>query len=284
MSENTARKEDKKPSRLDLVRSGNVASTSLRLPKRGRAVVELESIVPDPRNERKQFRGLDELAASIKRVGIVEPPTVVPVGENQYMLTTGERRWRAAKKAGLRQIPVIIGDPEEEKTRRVKSLISNVQREDLTAIELAQALEEMKADNADINTNRELATLVGKSEQWVGQMLKILSLPEPIREKIRNAERVVPYDSVVELARVQDEKKQAELLKQVLAGANVREVRESARASKPKGAGKPRARSTQKLRVTKGWVIVHCDKKTAGKEDYLEALQEAVKAVRQMEE
>jgi len=284
MSENSVRKDEGRVSRLDLVRKG-AGVGALKLPKRGRTLIDINAIVPDPRNERKTFRGIDELAASIKLVGIVESPTVVPVDGDRYMLTTGERRWRAAKKAGLKQIQVIIGDPEEERGRRVKSLVSNVQREDLGALELAHALQEMKDDNPEVKTNRDLAALIGKSEQWVGQMLKVGSISESVKEKIQSAERAIPYDSVIEIARLQDEKAQAELLKHVLSGANVRDVREKAKAGKPAGrAGKPKAKSTQKIATTKGWVIIHCDKKSAGKEDYLASLQEAVKAIKGMEE
>jgi ParB family chromosome partitioning protein len=284
MSENTARKDEGRISRLNLVRAGGAGVGSLKMPKRGRNIVEIEAVVPDPRNERKAFRGIDELAASIKRVGIVEAPTVVPLEDGRYMLTTGERRWRAAKKAGLKQIPVIIGDPEEERARRVKSLVSNVQREDLSALELAYALQEMKEDNPDIKTNRDLSSVIGKSEQWVGQMLKVLSLPEPVQEELRKADRVIPYDSVVEIARATDEKVQVELLKHALNGSSVRAVREKAREAKPQRAGKPKAKSTQKIATSKGWVIIHCQKKTAGKDDYLSALQEALKVVKAMEE
>jgi ParB family chromosome partitioning protein len=284
MSENTARKEEPRISRLDLVRSGGVEGGALKIPKRGRAMVDIESLVPDPKNERKVFRRIPELAATIKAVGIIDPPTVVPLEDGRYKITTGERRWRAAKEAGLKQIPVIIGDAEEEQLRRAKSLISNIQREDLSALELAQALQDMKDDSPEVKTNRDLASRVGKSEQWVGQMLKILELPEAAQERIRSADRIIPYDSVIEIARVEDPKAQSELLKSLLSGATVREVREQARAVKPtKGAGKPRARSTQKIATSKGWVIIHCEKKTAKREDYIASLTEALKAVRKLE-
>jgi len=283
MSENTARTEEGRVSRLNLVRAGGGDAGGLKLPKRGRVMVDITSLVPDERNERKVFRRIDQLAATIKAVGIIDPPTVVPMEDGRYKITTGERRWRAAKEAGLKQIPVIIGDAEEEKVRRAKSLISNIQREDLSALELAQALSEMKEENPDVKTNRDLAAQVGKSEQWVGQMLKILDLPEAAQEKIRTADRIIPYDSVIEIARVADPKAQSELLKSVLDGANVRQVREKARGAKPERAGKPKAHSTQKIATSKGWVIIHCDKKTAKKDDYVLALQEALKAVRKLE-
>ena len=260
MSDNTAKKEEGRISRLDIVRSGAAETTSLKMPRRGRQLVDIESIIPDPRNERKAFLGIEGLSASIKQIGLVESPTVVPLEDGRFMLTTGERRWRAAKNAGLRQIHVIIGDPEEDRVRRVKSLISNVQREDLSALELAQALHDMKADNPDIKTNRDLAALVGKSEQWVGQILKLTGLSESVQNQIRGAERVIPYESIIQISRVESEIAQAELLKGVLAGASVREVREQAKSSKPthKKTDKRTTNSTQKVSVSKGWVVIHC--------------------------
>lgn len=284
MKENTSRAEEPRVSRLNLIRSGTSETGPLKIPKRGRVVVDIESLVPDERNERKAFRRIEELASTIKAVGIIDPPTVVPLEDGRYKITTGERRYRAAKLAGLKQIPVIIGDAEEEKVRRAKSLISNIQREDLAAVELAQALQEMKEENPDVKTNRDLAQQIGKSEQWVGQMLKILDLPEPALKKIRASDRVIPYDSVIEIARLTDEKAQGDLLDSVLAGATVRQVREKAKAAKPARAGKSKTKSTQKIPVTKGWVIIHCTKKTAGKQDYIEALQEALKAARKLED
>ena len=283
MSDNTARADEGRVSRLNLVRSGGAEAGSLKLPKRGRVLVDIASLVPDERNERKVFRRIEELAATIKAVGIIDPPTVVPMEDGLYKITTGERRWRAAKEAGLKQIPVIIGDAEEEKVRRAKSLISNIQREDLSALELAQGLQELKDDNPDVKTNRDLACQIGKSEQWVGQMLKILDLPLALQGKIRTADRIIPYDSVIEIARVKDEATQAELLDNVLSGATVRQVREKARGAKPEREGKPKVRSTQKIATSKGWVIIHCDKKMAKKDDYVLALTEALKAVRKFE-
>lgn len=280
MSDNTAKAEER-VSRLNLVRAGTAEGGALKLPKRGRVMVDISSLVPDERNERKLFRRIPELAATIKAVGIIDPPTVVPMEDGRYKITTGERRWRAAKEAGLKQIPVIIGDAEEEKVRRAKSLISNIQREDLSALELSQALQEMKDENPDVNTNRDLAAQIGKSEQWVGQMLRILDLPEAAQEKIRTADRIIPYDSVIEIARVKDETAQAELLNSVLSGATVRQVREQAKGSKPDRAGK--VKSTQKIATSKGWVIIHCEKKTAKKDDYIVALTEALKAFRKLE-
>lgn len=293
MSPTTAEKTEEAPSRLQMVRSGGVG-TIPRVPLRGRITVSIEDVIADPKNERKEFKGIDELARSIEAVGIIEPPTVVPVLDDaggdtgKYKITTGERRWRAAKQAGIKQIPVIVGDTEAEHRRRQKSLISNIQRADLGAIEVAQALQSMREDDTEKLTNRDLAARIGKSEQWVAGMLKIVSLPPKIQKKIAGASRPVPYDVAQEIARVTDETKQAELLEHALAGAKVREVRDKAREMKGK---QPAARATATQRKIpwgggeeKNWVIVHkSDGGEVSKEDCVKALKEALRAVERME-
>lgn len=280
MSKSQAAKAER-VSRLSIVREGGAEKGTPTMPRRGRLTVDIESIVPDPRNERKNFRGIDELSETIKRVGIIEPPTVVPLDDGRYMLTTGERRWRAAKQAGEKRIAVIVGDPEEEQKRRVKSLISNVQREDLGAVELANALQEMKEDNPDIKTNRDLATVIGKSEQWVGQMLKVLSLPKPLQKQLSESERQVAYDVAIEIARVEDESGQKALVKEAVGGATVRVIREKAKTlKKPKRKAKKQAYTTEKIKVSKGWVIIHYEEASVTREDQIAALSEALKALR----
>ena len=268
-------------SRLSIVREGGAEKGTPTMPRRGRLTVDIESIVPDPRNERKNFRGIDELSETIKRVGIIEPPTVVPLDDGRFMLTTGERRWRAAKQAGEKRIAVIVGDPEEEQKRRVKSLISNVQREDLGAVELANALQEMKEDNPAIKTNRDLATVIGKSEQWVGQMLKVLSLPKPLQKQLAESEKQVAYDVAIEIARVEDESGQKALVKEAVGGATVRVIREKAKSLKTsKRKAKKPTYTTEKIKVSKGWVIIHYEDASASREDQIAALSEALKALK----
>ena len=91
MKENTVRAEEPRLSRLNVIRSGGAEGGALKIPKRGRAVVDIDSIVPDPRNERKVFRRIAELSLTIKAVGIIDPPTVVPLEDGRYKITTGER-------------------------------------------------------------------------------------------------------------------------------------------------------------------------------------------------
>lgn len=273
----------KSPSRLDLVRSGKVGDAP-RMPKRGKLLVKLKDLVSDPKNERKTLRGIEELSESIKAHGIIEPPTVIEIGEGKYMISTGHRRVEAARLAGKEQIEVIVTDTDAEPKRRVKSLISNIQRDDLSAIEIASALLELREVNPELKTNRDLARAVSKSEQWVGQMLKVKELPVKILKQLEGTS--IPNDVVIEISRVQDEEEQKKLAQAAVKGATVREIREKAREVKgtAKRAGKttkePQA-AVQKFAVSSGWVSVHVKKKT--REALVEALQEALKAAKALE-
>src|SRR5438552_7461290 len=122
--------------RLDLVREG-VGEGALK--KRGRLIVSVHKLIEDPRNERKTFRNMDGLVASVKTVGLIEPITVTPASNDGYQIITGHRRFRAAKAAGLSDVEVLIREPEHELVRRQKSVISNVQREDVGPVEMAEA-------------------------------------------------------------------------------------------------------------------------------------------------
>ncbi len=278
-----AKKESPRVSRLQIVRDGRAETSTPRMPRRGKVSVDIEAIVPDPRNQRKKLRGIEELAETIERHGVIEPPTAVPLDDGRYMLTTGHRRWKAAQLAGRKRLDIIVGDPEDESKRRVKSLISNVQREDLGAVELANALQDIKTDNPDIKTNRDLGALIGKSEQWVGEMLKVLSLPRTVQRQIGEADKNVPYDVAVQIARLSDEKHQRTLLKEALGGGTVRSVREKAKTLKQKQAGTTKPTySTKKIKIASGWVIIHHENGKPSKEDHITALEDALHTVKEI--
>src|SRR5258706_3968434 len=143
-------------SRLDLVKAGTVSGFT----KRGRLVVNIDRLVEDSKNERKTFRNMEGLIDSIKAVGVVEPITVTLEGEN-YRILTGHRRYRAAKAAGLMEVEVLIREPEAELMRRRKSVVSNVQREDVGVIELSEALTSLLEQDPAIKNQLELARTIG---------------------------------------------------------------------------------------------------------------------------
>ena len=225
MSKNNTNKNNR-PSRLELARSMMEKGEGNPFERRGRKVVDVGKLVEDPRNERKTFRNMDGLVASVKAMGLVEPPTVIPIDGDAYMLTTGHRRYRAAKLAGLTQIEVLVRDPEAELVRRRKSVVSNVQREDVNPMELAEGLQSLLDEDEEINSQRELAHAIGKGESWVSEMLSLLRLPGELQAKLRAAGEVVQYDVATKIAREKDVDFQAELVGDVLAGATSRDVRD----------------------------------------------------------
>lgn len=146
------------------------------------AEVEIEKVQPNPRQPRTIFddQSIEELARSIKETGIIQPVLVVPEGDH-YRIVVGERRWRAAQKAGLRSVPVIIRNLALEKELEIQ-LIENIHREDLNPLEIAQAFQQLSSGLG--LTQQEIADKVGKDRASVANYLRLLRLPEEIKNYI----------------------------------------------------------------------------------------------------
>lgn len=147
--------------------------------------IEIDRIEPNNEQPRTLFvkDTLNELADSIKEHGLLQPIIIKPKGNNRYMLVAGERRLRAAKLAGLTQIPVLIRD-YNAKYVPILALMENVQREDLTPIEEAIALQTV-LDKLQL-THEELGNKIGKSRVYVTNMLGLLSLPRTVMESVNH--------------------------------------------------------------------------------------------------
>ena len=150
------------------------------------AELDLEDIKPNPFQPRMKFddKTIDELALSIKETGVVQPVIVAPE-EDHYKIIVGERRWRAAHRAGLRKIPVLIRNIPKEKQLEV-SLIENIHREELNALEIAQAYQRLIDDHG--YAQHELAEKVGKDRSSVTNYLRLLKLPSEIQERLNDGE------------------------------------------------------------------------------------------------
>jgi ParB/RepB/Spo0J family partition protein len=137
--------------------------------------LELDSIEADPENPRREFdqEALDGLAASIKAQGLIEPIVVRPVGHGRFMITAGERRWRAARIAGLARVPCIT--EERDDNRPLVRLVENIQRADLTPWEVAQALRAHYGDLQRGDVSR-IADELGMSAAWVSRHFALLEL------------------------------------------------------------------------------------------------------------
>lgn len=144
--------------------------------------VAIDAIVANPWQPRRRFTdaSIDELAASIREHGVVQPLVVRRVGE-RYELIAGERRWRASTKVGLKQVPVVVRDTDDDAMLEV-ALIENIQREDLNPIEEALAYRRL-ADDLRL-TQEAIAERVGKERSTVANSLRLLNLPQEVQEMI----------------------------------------------------------------------------------------------------
>jgi ParB family transcriptional regulator, chromosome partitioning protein len=142
--------------------------------------VDIDLIDPNPYQPRTRFteETLDELARSIQSAGIIQPLILRPNG-TRYQLVAGERRWRAAQRAGLHQVPAIVRELSEEMALEI-TLVENLQREDLSPIEQAKAFESLMTHFH--LTQEEVAERTGKDRATVANVLRLLKLEEPIQE------------------------------------------------------------------------------------------------------
>jgi len=151
---------------------------------RGSFLCPVEQIRPNPDQPRKRFdeQALESLAVTIREKGVLQPLLVRRVG-NRYELIAGERRLRAAKKAGLAEVPILVREAEES-DRLELSILENIQREDLNPIEEARAYKQM-LDSLQV-TQEELARRVGKDRSSLANTLRLLQLPREIQEDLAN--------------------------------------------------------------------------------------------------
>ena len=168
---------------LDSLIPTPIRANGVEAPVAGKLEVDIDSIRPNPKQPRSIFDDsqLAELSASIKEIGILQPPVVRKVGENQYELIMGERRLRASKLAGLRRIPVIIRETSDNELLR-EALIENIHRSDLNSLEEAAAYNQMLSDFG--LTHDELAKRIGKSRPVITNTLRLLNLPPSVQKKL----------------------------------------------------------------------------------------------------
>ncbi len=201
--------------------------------------VDIDLIVPNrfqPRG-RPDAANLDELAASIRSTGLIQPVVVRRV-DRGYQLIAGERRWRAAQKAGLRKVPVIVRDiaPGQDKSLLVMALIENIQREDLNPIDEAGAYRRLIDDFS--LTQEEIATEVGKDRATVANYLRLLRLPADIRDEVLSG--AISMGHARALLALEGEQAQRNMARDIIArGLSVRETEQLVNQVLTAGTGKP---------------------------------------------
>lgn len=206
-------------------------------PLRGERMVPVDRIVPNPGQPRRAFSedAMSELAASIREKGVIQPLIVRPDPENEdvYQIVAGERRWRAAQRAQVHEVPVIIRDFDDTEVLEV-AIIENIQRADLNPVEEAQGYRQLMDRFG--HTQEQLATAMGKSRSHIANLMRLLSLPGDVLEMLRDgrlsaghARALVTTDDPAGLAR-----------QAVARGLSVREVEKLAKSggSSSKGGRK----------------------------------------------
>ena len=181
----------------------------------GVRIVPIDHIEPNPEQPRMVFEqeALDELAASIREHGVLQPILVRPLGPNTYQIVAGERRWRASRLAGLETIPALIEEIDDDTALEI-AIIENLQREDLTPLDEAAMYDRMVHEHG--YSIRKLADKLGKDKGYLENRLRLADAPPEIRELV--SLRKDSLSHAYELMKVEDPKKRRRLAEQVARG------------------------------------------------------------------
>ncbi len=206
--------------------------------------MKLNEIEPDINQPRKVFddEKLEELSESIKEHGVLQP-IIVTKKDDYYQIIAGERRWRASKKAGLKTIPVIVRDYDAKKIREV-SLIENLQRQDLNALDTAKAIKELMEEHQ--LTQEQLAKTLGKSRSAIANTLRILNLDERVQDMVQEGKLSEGHART--LASIESPQKQYKLAMDIInLDLSVREAENMAKEEKEEVKKKPTNKKKSKL-------------------------------------
>lgn len=198
--------------------------------EQGAVTLKLSEIEPNREQPRKRFdeEALTQLAESIRIHGVIQPLLVRPAAGGTYQLVAGERRWRAARMAGLTEVPAVIKELSEQEAMEL-ALIENLQREDLNPIEEALGYQELM--DAYGFTQEQVAKRVGKSRSAVANALRLISLPEEIRPMLEDGSLSAGHARA--LLSLDDPKEMTELASAAVKnGYSVREMEKRTRAKK----------------------------------------------------
>ena len=197
-------------------------------PAGGLLELEVTAIRPNPNQPRRRFddTALDALAESLRTSGLVQPVVVRPLAEGGYELIAGERRWQAAKRAGIDRIPALVRDAAERE-RLELALVENVVREDLNPMELAHAVAALVEDFGQ--THAHVATTLGRSRPAISNLLRLLELPDAVQDLVQNGTLSEGHARAVLM--VDGARARRELAERAVAkGLSVRQVEVAARA------------------------------------------------------
>lgn len=215
--------------------------TEAAVPRGGVREIELARIRPNPEQPRIHFdeTALDELAESIGQRGVLQPILLRPGGD-EFIIIAGERRWRAAQRARLHTIPAIIREIDESTTAEL-ALIENIQRQDLNPLEEAEGYRQLIERHG--HTQDDVGRIVHKSRSHVSNLLRLLDLPDFVRQSLLKGDISMGHARAVATAENPEQ-----LTRDIIArGLSVRQIEERARREKlrPAGSGNPGHRAAR---------------------------------------
>jgi len=200
----------------------------------GVRIVPVDHIEPNPEQPRMVFEqaALDELTASIREHGVLQPILVRPLGPNTYQIVAGERRWRASRQAGLHTIPALIEEIDDDTALEI-AIIENLQREDLSPLDEAAMYDRMIHEHG--YSIRKLADKLGKDKGYLENRLRLADAPPEVRELV--SLRKDSLSHAYELMKVDDQKKRRKLAEQVARGQlTLIKLREKIEGRRPRDA------------------------------------------------
>lgn len=206
----------------------------------GVQTISVSRLSPNRFQPRSDFNdtGMEELTESIRQQGIVQPVVVTPGEGESYTIIAGERRWRAAQRAGLEEVPVVVKSVDDDRQLLELALVENLQRADLNAIEEAEAFRSLQ--QAFGLSQEQIGVQVGRSRAAISNALRLLGLPEEIQDMMRDGS--LTAGQARPLLGIQDPEEQLKLAKRTLAeGLSARQVEVLTR-----GERKPRKKKAQK--------------------------------------
>ena len=191
------------------------------------AEIAIGDIIPNPTQPRTQFdeEALDELADSIRQLGVIQPVTVKKGDGGKYVIISGERRWRAAQRADLETLPAYIREVDDENLHAM-ALVENIQRQDLNAIEIALGMQRL-IDECNL-TQDALSEKVGKKRSSVSNYLRLLKLPDEVQLALK--EGLISMGHAKAIAGAPEELQLRLLKKCIRKGLSVRQIEELVRA------------------------------------------------------
>ena len=211
----------------------------------GISEVELDKIEANPFQPRTKFdaEALEELAASIREIGLIQPITLRKNGDDKYQIIAGERRFRAAQLAGLKSIPAYVRKAKDDSMLEM-ALVENIQREDLDAIEIAVSYQRLMEELQF--TQEEMSSRVGKKRSTIANYLRLLKLPAIIQKGLR--EKVISMGHARAIINIEDQDTQTMIYNKIIKyGFSVRKVEEIVRDLNSDEKEETKGKSKEKL-------------------------------------